>query len=125
MNLAHLLARSARTFPDRLAVFLGERLLLDYRALASRVACIAGHRRNELKLASGDRVVIFMRNRPEYLELLYGIWSAGRVAVQINAKLDPKKPARTIGNAPARVIHGLHRAGTSTWTSRAPIRACT
>jgi long-chain acyl-CoA synthetase len=38
-------------------------------------------------LSPGDRVAIVMRNRPEYLEALFGIWHAGLVAVPVNARL--------------------------------------
>jgi long-chain acyl-CoA synthetase len=104
MNLAHLLARSARTFPERPAVFLRERLLHDYRTLALRAAAIARHLRNELKPVPGDRVVIFMRNRPEYLELMYAILWAGLVAVPVNARLHPKELVWIVENAQARLL---------------------
>ncbi len=32
-------------------------------------------------------VAIVTRNRPEYLEALYGVWHAGLVAVPVNARL--------------------------------------
>ncbi|MFN0153740.1 MAG: class I adenylate-forming enzyme family protein [Gaiella sp.] len=104
MNLAHLLARSGRTFPDRPAVFLGERQLYDYRTLALRAASIAGHLRNELNLVPGDRVVLFLRNCPEYLELLYASWWAGLVTVPVNAKLHPKELVWIVENAQAQLV---------------------
>ena len=104
MNLAQFLARSARAFPDRPAVFLGERLLYDYRTLALRTGAIAGYLRNECKLVPGDRVALFMRNCPEYLELLYAAWWAGLVAVPVNAKLHPKELAWIVENAQARLL---------------------
>ena len=36
-----------------------------------------------LGLAPGERVAAFMTNCPEYLEVLYGIWWAGLVAVPV------------------------------------------
>lgn len=91
MNVAQFLVRTARIHPERPAVFSGERCLFDYRSLASRAARIAGHLRGPLGLAEGDRVAVFMTNCPEYLEVLYGIWWAGLVAVPANAKLHPKE----------------------------------
>lgn len=91
MNLAQLLARTARIAGDRPALYHGERLLCDYRGLARRAAAIAGHLRDRLHLAPGERVALFMTNAPEYLECLYGAWFAGLVVVPINAKLHPRE----------------------------------
>ena len=104
MNLAHLLERSARSFPDRPAVFLGAQCLHDYRHLAQRAAAIAAHLQHTLGLAPGERVALFMPNAPEYLELLYGIWWAGLIAVPVNAKLHPRELAWILGNAEASVV---------------------
>lgn len=86
MNLALLLSRAARARPDRPAVFLGTHCLLNYRELAARAGRVAAYLRR-LGLRPGDRVALYMDNRPEYLELLFGIWWAGAVAVPVNAKL--------------------------------------
>ena len=99
MNIAQLLARSATVFPTRPAVYLGEHMLLDYRTLANRAACIAGYLRDVLGLVPGERVAAFMTNCPEYLEVLYGIWWAGLVAVPVNAKLHPREMAYILENA--------------------------
>lgn len=104
MNIAQLLVRSATVFPERPAILLGERCLFDYRALAGRVACIAGYLRGTLGLVPGDRVATFMTNCPEYLEVLYGIWWAGLVAVPVNAKLHPRELAYVLGDAEASCL---------------------
>lgn len=104
MNVAQLLARAARVFPTREAVLLGEHCLLDYRSLAARAACIGGYLKEILGLRPGDRVAVFMTNRPEYLEVLYGIWWAGLVAVPINAKLHPREMAYILDNAEALCV---------------------
>jgi long-chain acyl-CoA synthetase len=104
MNIAQLLARSASVFPHRLAVQLGERPLLDYRALAARAASIAGYLRGTLRLAEGERVAVFMINNAEYLEVLYGILWAGLVAVPVNAKLHPRELAYILENSEASCL---------------------
>lgn len=104
MNIAQLLVRSATVFPERPAVLLGEHCLFNYRALAGRVACIAGYLRETLGLVPGKRVAIFMTNCPEYLEVLYGIWWAGLVAVPVNAKLHPREVAYVLGDAEASCL---------------------
>ncbi|HJV93821.1 MAG TPA: AMP-binding protein [Azonexus sp.] len=100
MNIAQLLLRSATVHPERPAILHGARLLHDYRSFAERAAAIAGglHGRG---YAAGDRVAVFMTNCPEYLEVLYGIWWAGLVAVPVNAKLHPRELAFVLDDAEA------------------------
>lgn len=45
-----------------------------------------------------------MRNTPDYLVVLYGIWWAGAAAVPINAKLHPREIAWIVENAGARLV---------------------
>ncbi|MES2786370.1 MAG: AMP-binding protein, partial [Pseudomonadota bacterium] len=86
MNLATSLRRIALMDPGRPALFEGKRLLHTYGALAARAARLA-HALTARGLAPGERVVIFMRNHPAYLELIYGCWWAGLAVVPVNAKL--------------------------------------
>jgi long-chain acyl-CoA synthetase len=104
VNIAQLLVRSATVFPTRPAVFLGDRCLIDYRTLAGRAACIAGYLRDTLGVAPGERIAVFMSNCAEYLEVLYGIWWAGMVAVPVNAKLHPRELAYILGDAQASCL---------------------
>lgn len=89
VNLAHLLVQGARGFPDLPAVALGERVLHDYAALATRAARLAGGLRDGLGLLPQQRVALVMKNCPQYVELLFACWHAGLCAVPINAKLHP------------------------------------
>jgi long-chain acyl-CoA synthetase len=102
MNLAHTLRRIALADPRRAALYEGDRLLHDYAALASRAARIAQalHARG---LAAGDRVVLFMRNHPAYLELMYGAWWAGLAVVPVNAKLHLREAQWIVEHAQARL----------------------
>jgi long-chain acyl-CoA synthetase len=104
MNLANLLARTAKIHPEAPAIFHGTRLVCNYRELAQRVACIAGALRNTLQLAPGDRVALFMTNNTEYLEVLYGIWYAGLTAVPINAKLHAREAEFILQDAGASAL---------------------
>jgi long-chain acyl-CoA synthetase len=103
VNLAHLLLRSARALPDRPAVALGDRTLLDYRGLARRCASLAAATRSTLGLAPGDRVGIFATNSPQYVELVWAAWWAGLAVVPINAKLHPKEAEYILDHSGARV----------------------
>ena len=91
MNLALWLQRAATAFPDRPAVFLGERLVWTYGEWAQRSARLAAGLRATLGLREGDRVALFMRNQPEYLLWQHAAWWAGLVVVPVNAKLHPEE----------------------------------
>ncbi|MEK9724956.1 MAG: AMP-binding protein, partial [Rhodospirillaceae bacterium] len=86
MNLAANLQQSAARFPDRPAVTKGRHVLQDYAGLAVRAARLASGLA-ALGLKPGDRVAAASKNRPEYVEALYGIWWGGMAAVPANAKL--------------------------------------
>jgi len=101
MNLAQLLARAARTDPDRPAIFSGAAPVASYRDWEDRSARLAGALR-DAGLEPGDRVVLFLRNHPRYLEVLLGAWWAGLVVVPVNAKLHPNEAQWIIDNAQAR-----------------------
>lgn len=76
--------------------------MADYRDLDRRAAAIGAALR-ATGVAPGDRVALFMKNRTEYLEVLYGAWYAGATVVPMNAKLHPREVAWFIDNAKARV----------------------
>jgi len=90
VNLAQTLARVARARPESPAVLEGDRLLHDYGQLAARASRLAGALRAQ-GLQPGAHVLLFMRNHPAYLEILYGAWWAGLAVVPVNAKLHPRE----------------------------------
>ncbi|MBA3902882.1 MAG: AMP-dependent synthetase [Rhodocyclaceae bacterium] len=104
MNLANLLMRTAAALPERPALAMGDRDLFDYRELARRAGALARSLRESVGLKANDRVALFMRNCPEYLEILYGLWSAGLVAVPINNKLHAKEAAYIVEDSEARAV---------------------
>ena len=87
MNPAVWVQRHGRLRPDAPAIAEGDRVHATWAGWAATVAAVAGGLRAGHGLAPGDRVAIVMRNRPEYLEALFGIWHAGLVAVPVNARL--------------------------------------
>ena len=119
MNLAHLLARQARLQDPRPALYLGEQPWATHAQWAARSAALA-RRLLGAGLQPGDRVLLFMRNHPRYLELMIAVWWAGLVAVPVNAKLHPAEVEWIVGDAQARwgfvttdaapgPLHGLER----------------
>ena len=101
MTLAHLLQRQARQQPDRPAIYHGTRVHATYARWAARSAGLA-QRLHAAGLQPGDRVLIFATNHPRYLEVLWGLWWAGMVAVPVNAKLHPREVEWIVDNAQAR-----------------------
>jgi len=101
MTLVDLLTRQARADPDRVAILHGPTRWATYGQWAARSAGSA-QRLRASGLAPGDRVLLFMRNHPRYLELLWGAWWAGLVVVPVNAKLHPAEVEWIVGNAEAR-----------------------
>ena len=86
-NIALGLKHAGDTHENRPAVALGRTTLQSYAQLAERAARLAAGLRDKLGLQPGDRVVIASKNRPEYVEAMYGVWWGGFAAVPANAKL--------------------------------------
>lgn len=101
MTLAHLLLRQARRQPQRPAILNGADLHASYGDWAARSAGLAGRLR-QTGLQPGERVLLFARNHPRYLEVLWGLWWAGLVAVPVNAKLHPREVEWIVGHCGAR-----------------------
>jgi long-chain acyl-CoA synthetase len=101
VSLAQLLVRQARLQPDRPAILCGRDLHATYGEWATRSAALA-RRMRDAGLKPGDRMVLFMRNHPRYIEILWGAWWAGLVVVPVNAKLHPSEVEWIIADAQAR-----------------------
>jgi acyl-CoA synthetase (AMP-forming)/AMP-acid ligase II len=102
MNVFNLLAYSARRYPGMGAIFHGTTQVLTFEELLDRTLRIA--RFIATKGEIGDRVVILAKNCPEYVELLFAIWAAGRIAVPVNAKLHPLETHQIVVDAGARLV---------------------
>ena len=103
MNIAQLLLAAARANGERPALCLGPTVVATYADLASRAAGLASALRGRFGLQAGDRVGVAMTNTPAYLEVLFGIWWGGLVAVPINARLHAREVAYILASAGARV----------------------
>jgi len=103
VNLATWVERHGRLRPDHPALAAGERVHATYGTFAARTS-VAGALGAGFGLAPGERVAIVMRNRPEYLEALFGIWHAGLVAVPVNARLHRDEIAYILDDSGSRVV---------------------
>ena len=103
MNIAMVLANAAKAFANRPAVCLGHETVHNYAQLLQRSAALGAALRAK-GFAPGSRVGVFLSNRPEYFEILFGAWFAGLAVAPINAKLHPKELAYILDNCAASVL---------------------
>ncbi|WP_034293889.1 AMP-binding protein [Herbaspirillum sp. RV1423] len=87
MNLSSLFQRSVQQYGDRPALACGTSAAFSYSALDRRVRSLAYWLRHGLGLNVGDRILLAMKNCPEYAELMLASWHAGLCVVPVNAKL--------------------------------------
>ena len=104
MNLAAWVQRNAHRLRDRPALAEGDRIHATWQQYAARTAAVGAGLRERYGLSVGDRVAIVMRNRPEYLEALFGIWHAGLVAVPVNARLHAVEIAYVLDHSGTSVV---------------------
>jgi fatty-acyl-CoA synthase len=101
-NWANQLARHALMQPDNTAVrFLGH--TTTWRQLDERVGKLAGalSRRG---IGAGDRVLILMLNRPEFIESCLAAIKLGAIAVPVNFRMTPPEIAFLVSDCQARLI---------------------
>lgn len=102
MNNYYLLEQAAARFPDRGAVFRGEKQLLTFAQLRSRALKLAAGLRKCGE--PGDRIAIVTENCPEYVELFFGTWAADMAVVPMNAKLHPKEMVQILEDSSAAIV---------------------
>jgi acyl-CoA synthetase (AMP-forming)/AMP-acid ligase II len=102
MNVSQLLTKSARTFPENLAVVHGTKKL-TYAQFEARVNKLA-NALSKLGIQRGDNVAILQYNYPETLESLFACFKAGCGAVPINFRLHPKECAFIIDHSEAKAV---------------------
>ena len=103
MNVAEWLNRVAVAAPERPAIFHGMDPWCNYRDFATKARALAGAL-GQMGVQPGEPVGVFMKNVPDYLPVLYGIWWSGAAAIPINAKLHPREAEWIIGNSGARIV---------------------
>ena len=102
-NIAVSFFNRARSHPHAPAISQAGRTV-TFGALGERVRRIAGAMHTHAGLRRADRVVLWMENRAEFLELLLACWTAGLCAVPVNAKLHPRELAHIAIDCGARAV---------------------
>ncbi len=101
-NWTTQLARHALMQPDDTALRFAGRTT-TWADLAARVDALAGalHRRG---IVAGDRVMILMLNRPEFVETFLAANLLGAIAVPVNFRLTPPELAFLVADCDARLV---------------------
>jgi long-chain acyl-CoA synthetase len=100
LNLSILLEDSARNYPERVAVVLG-----DQRLTYAQVDAAAGQVANMLVargIRPGDKVALSCPNLPYFPVVYYGILKAGAVVVPLNVLLKGREVAYHLKDSEAR-----------------------
>ncbi|OBJ42001.1 AMP-dependent synthetase [Mycobacterium colombiense] len=109
MNLFALLDHAANRFPDRGAVYQGDRRVCTWNELRDRALRLAASIRQQHD--AGARIAIATHNRPEIIELMFATWAAECVVVPINYKLHPREMAQILDDAGAARVFASSAIG--------------
>jgi fatty-acyl-CoA synthase len=99
LNLFALLDQAASRFGDRGAVYHGVRQRLSWSELRERALRLASSFG-----ASDTRIAIASENRPEIIELMFGVWAAECVYVPVNYKLHPREMVQILEDSGAAQV---------------------
>ena len=97
LNLFTMLDQAAARFPERGALYHGERRLCTWLELRERALRIATTIRAQH--TPGARIAIASENCPEIVELMFAVWAAECVLVPINYKLHPREMVQILDDA--------------------------
>lgn len=102
MNIATLFTKSARAYPERVAIVFGDEEW-TYQETNERINQLANALRG-LGIPKGANVAILLHNCPEFLESLFACFKAGLGVVPINFRLHPKECSFIIDNSEAEAV---------------------
>ncbi|HEX3624118.1 MAG TPA: long-chain fatty acid--CoA ligase [Verrucomicrobiae bacterium] len=88
MNLANAFSICADKHTSKTAIYFGEKEI-SYGDLLALSEAVGAKLRKDFDVKPGDRVGIWLKNRPEFVAAVYGILHAGAVVVPINNFIKP------------------------------------
>lgn len=103
MSLHATFTGVARTHPGRTAIVWGENEV-TYGALLEQTLVLGARLRHDFGVQPGDRVAIWLKNRPELAAGIFAVWQAGGVVVMINHFQKPDEIAYILKDSGARVV---------------------
>jgi len=120
MNLADWIDRHAAFTPDKPALGDADGDL-DYRALAARVAQLAGVLRGPLGVAPGDRVAFIGYNCGDLLALLFACARVGAIFLPLNWRLAPPEHHYIVNDCTPRALFVRPEFVADVDAARAPL----
>src|SRR6185436_8757671 len=103
MNLASAFAVSAVRQGRKTAIYWGDQEH-SYDVLHQQAIAWGALLRRDGSVQHGERVGLWLRNRPEFVPALFGIFHAGAVVVPISNFLKPEEIAFILADADIRVV---------------------
>ncbi len=103
MNLAAAFSAIVKTRPEKPAVFWGESQI-TYAGLQEQTFAVAAQLAENFGIKPGDRVGLWLKNRPEFIPALFGVFQAGAVLVPINNFLKPAEVGYILNDAGIDVL---------------------
>src|SRR5579871_5180265 len=103
MNLASAFAQTAQRDLGKTAIYWGDRKH-SYAELVEQTGRVAAHLQQDLGVKPGDRVALWLKNCPEFVPMLFGIFQAGGVAVPINNFLKAPEVSYILADAAIDVL---------------------
>jgi fatty-acyl-CoA synthase len=92
----------ARTDGDRIALVAGDERI-SFGTLEERVARVAGALESA-GVRRGDRVAVALKNRPEFIELLFGVARLGAIFVPLNFRLSAAEVSYALTDSESRLV---------------------
>jgi long-chain acyl-CoA synthetase len=103
MNLATAFSASVQKRPQKAALFWGE-TEFTYATLLAQSLAVATQLARDFGVKPGDRVGLWLKNRPEFVPAVFGILNAGGVLVPINNFLKPGEVSYILNDAGIDVL---------------------
>jgi acyl-CoA synthetase (AMP-forming)/AMP-acid ligase II len=103
MNVATLLKKAAKVHAKSVAIRYGQKAI-SYAELDARTDRLALGLKKKLGLSAGDRLVLWLHNRPELVELLLASWKANVIVVPVNVRLHPREVAYIVADCRAAAL---------------------
>lgn len=101
-NIGSWISLRAERDPDRIALVYGAERL-TYAELEERVAAVAGALVGS-GIEPGDRVAVALKNRPEFIEMLFATARVGAIFVPLNFRLSSQEVAYAIRDSGSKLV---------------------
>ena len=103
MNLATAFSTSAARSSQKTAIFWGEEEY-SFEELWTRSLAVAHQLQDKFAVEPGDRVGLWLKNCPEFVPAVFGVFLAGGIVVPINNFLKPAEVSFIINDAGVDVL---------------------